>query len=374
MISKKRKNMLKKISLLLVTIVIFFAFPEISCRLLYDESENYEKRVWETLQDFRYSDYFSEGKYIKPENGLSYRVNDNMLDKERYFPFNDYNTSKIADSGVYRIAVLGDSFTSCGGLNNKECETMSYTKQLGRLLNNEANNVKGIDKFEILVFTRGGINTYQELVLLKELGMLYNPDMIILQYCDNDIGLTRTELGFNENGLHILSGTRFLELGDRIVPAFPFIDERVSWFLLKNSAFMRFLSYKTNIILSDKMYDVESSFDSIREMDKIADDNDISFIVINFPPAAPQEDNCGDPKNNAQGLAAGIDLHGELEKITNDLDVPFYNMCNHVDDIHSILTNIEGDDCHYNVEGYSIAAEVLKDAVLETFETQNSNE
>ncbi|MCK5023870.1 MAG: SGNH/GDSL hydrolase family protein [Candidatus Aenigmarchaeota archaeon] len=369
-VKKKNDFLKKKILLLLAIIVIFFALAEVTCTLFYDESVNYEDLTWKSLlENKNYLGAYSDKKYIEPYNGLVYRSDNDMLDEEYYTFFNHMNVDKEKKGNKYRIAVLGDSFTVCGGLTNKECGESSYTKRLNDLLDKE--NVEGISEFEVLVFAVGGINTFQELVIFRELAMLYNPDMVILQYCDNDIRPPMSELGFTGSGLHILSGTRLLLLGDRIVPTLPFVGDDASRVILKNSAFMRFVSYSLNIIISDTWIDAESSFESIKEIDKIADENGMPFIVIDFPPAALEFENCI-PEKNEGGEAIGIDLHAELEKITSELDVPFYNMCDHVDDIHSILSTLEGDGCHYNVEGYGIAAEVLKDAVLEKLGVVNN--
>ncbi len=44
-------------------------------------------------------------------------------------------------------------------------------------------------------------------------------------------------------------------------------------------------------------------------------------------------------------------------------------MCDFVDNISEIKTNLRADDEHYGEKGHEIAAEILRDAVIETLET-----
>ncbi len=389
---KERNALLTNISLAVLTFMILFGIAEVSCMLFYDESENYEKDLWDSmqrtnsskksLQGINFSIYTPKRElYSDPDTGLLYKLSDNKLEENRYMSFRGVillypnTTKKERLEGKYRIAVVGDSFTHCGGLTVEECGEYIFTRQLYDLLNNmDETNIGGIEGFEVLSVSYGGINTYQEYFLLRDIAMPYNPDMVILQYTDNDIRLPRSELGFDGSGHFISSNTRLLYLGDKIVPALPYLDEKISSHLLSHSAFLRFVSYKLNIILINNEVDVESSFNSIRKMNMLVKENNVSFIIINFPPAAWTEDNCGEWHANAQGMEAGIDLHGELKKLADELDVPFYNMCDYVDDIHSIKSENEGEDgTHYSKEGYRIAAEVLKGAVLEEITSDEDN-
>jgi len=74
-----------------------------------------------------------------------------------------------------------------------------------------------------------------------------------------------------------------------------------------------------------------------------------------------EEDYCGEQV----GGYGGVELHKKLRVLTEKINVLFYNMCDYVKDIHDIKSEIEPENgCHYNKEGYFIAASILKDAVL----------
>ena len=83
---------------------------------------------------------------------------------------------------------------------------------------------------------------------------------------------------------------------------------------------------------------------------------------MNLSPTGGQGDSCSE--ENEQSVVIGADLHEELRKLTNELNIPFYNMCDYVDDIKSIASEIPGDDTHYNREGHFMVANILKDAVF----------
>jgi hypothetical protein len=354
------KRLLVNISLSLIVFLILFGVTEVACRLFYDESENYSNDAWERLQETISSGHvMGDEIYADPDTGLIYRLSDRKLDGDRYM-FLDSGAGEKED-GVYRIAALGDSFTRCGGLTKAECEKHVYTRRLSKLLNSENEfYLEGIDEFEVLTFAEGGMNTYQELVLFKELVMSYSPDMLILQYTDNDIGPHRSELGHDRTGVYVYSRTSVLLLGDRMVPTLPYLDEGISWFLLSQSAFLRFVSYKLNIIILNDAEDVDISLDSVRELDELTGENNISFIIINFPPANKNYWN--------------VNLQMDLRELAGELNVPFYNMRDYVVDIDSIGPDSEQEwSYHYNKEGHRIAAGVLKDAVIREISGDSGN-
>jgi len=90
----------------------------------------------------------------------------------------EYSVEKPEE--VYRIVVLGDSFTFGLGLNDNE--TFSY--HLEQLLNEK--NISG-KRFEVLNFGVSGYNTVQEVAMLKMKALKYLPDMVIIAHQGNDI-------------------------------------------------------------------------------------------------------------------------------------------------------------------------------------------
>ncbi len=86
--------------------------------------------------------------------------------------------------GVRRIVMLGDSITFGNAVNWNQ--TFSYVLQ--QLLNERANR----REFEVLNLGVSGYNTSQELATLRELGLAFSPDLIILNVCLNDSDPVKT--------------------------------------------------------------------------------------------------------------------------------------------------------------------------------------
>lgn len=105
------------------------------------------------------------------------------------------------------------------------------------------------------------------------------------------------------------------------------------------------------MLKGSEIEDAEKSFESVENIYDLTKESNMQLIIINLPPA------------NMELWNEKTQQH--LKELSYDLGVPFYNMADHVDDISEIASDIEHDfPYHYNAEGYSIAAEVLKDAVL----------
>ncbi|MFH1863275.1 MAG: SGNH/GDSL hydrolase family protein [bacterium] len=79
--------------------------------------------------------------------------------------------------GRYRILFLGDSFTWGIGLDLSE----TLPKQCLRELQKEFDNV------EVVNASTPAYNTVDELLLLEQKGLKYQPDLVVLVYCLNDI-------------------------------------------------------------------------------------------------------------------------------------------------------------------------------------------
>ena len=91
----------------------------------------------------------------------------------------DYEYKVKKDTGVFRIIGLGDSIAFGSGVKLDEI----YLKRLEERLN----KFDSVNKFEVLNFGVGGYNTEQELAILRERALKYQPDLVILGYSLNDI-------------------------------------------------------------------------------------------------------------------------------------------------------------------------------------------
>lgn len=82
------------------------------------------------------------------------------------------------DKGIFRIAVVGDSMSFGWKVGARD----SFPKALEAMLNAE-----GGRKFEVINFSVPGYNTAQEYELIKDKVIKFNPDMVIVNFCWNDV-------------------------------------------------------------------------------------------------------------------------------------------------------------------------------------------
>jgi len=351
-----------------VSLSVFFILAEIATRLFYDEKQNYGQSEWANAQVGVFAPWFigidkEEQKkvYINKDNQLYYNFNDNSLVEKIYGLYSPTKITKTKNEGVFRIAIVGDSFTvgyCCkDNLKNKNCE---YPYQFQQLLNDKIKNDPAstkINSFEVFSFSYQGINSFQEAFLAKDLAMSYQPDLLILQYTDNDIQPMRNPYGT----LPVAEKRDLIFTGNRIVPLLPYLSRDLNRLFLGHSSFLRFISYKLYVASSRLQDDENLSIKSVLEINNFAQNKNVPFWVINFTPASSNENYCGYVSN---GWGKG--LHDRLKKELTLAGASFYNMCDYVKDINSIKAECESGPHvqHYGKEGHRLAAEILKDAVF----------
>jgi lysophospholipase L1-like esterase len=79
----------------------------------------------------------------------------------------------------FRIAVLGDSVAFGYGVEEPQAFPRLMEKRLGEIVTERP--------VEVVNLAVGGYNPYNELELLKDLGATYEPDLVLVQFCINDL-------------------------------------------------------------------------------------------------------------------------------------------------------------------------------------------
>ncbi len=92
--------------------------------------------------------------------------------------FRDRIYARPKPPGVFRILVLGDSLTFGYGVAQQQ----TYPKRMEMLL--EARLGQNV---EVLNLGVGGYNPYNEAALLADVGIGYEPDLVLVQFCSNDL-------------------------------------------------------------------------------------------------------------------------------------------------------------------------------------------
>ena len=99
----------------------------------------------------------------------------------------------------FRILVAGDSIT----FGNHLPVEATYAHQLHHLLNESGT------PYEVLNLAVGGYDVLQEVAQLEDIAPIYEPDMLVVGFCLNDVGIASLNLEYIERVSEYRSGTRF---------------------------------------------------------------------------------------------------------------------------------------------------------------------
>ncbi|MBI5408260.1 MAG: SGNH/GDSL hydrolase family protein [Nitrospirae bacterium] len=92
--------------------------------------------------------------------------------------YRDYEQSYEKMDGNFRIVLIGDSVANGDGVELGET--------FGQLLKKKLNESSDYKNIEVIVLARSGYSTSQELIILENEALKYNPDLIIWSYVLND--------------------------------------------------------------------------------------------------------------------------------------------------------------------------------------------
>jgi lysophospholipase L1-like esterase len=167
---EQRKKLFQNILVLIVTIVILIIVGEVVLRLFFADTINAEYGL-----------------------GPGY---DNLADKVFLNSLGFRDTEHSFDLGsAKRILIIGDSMTYGAGIED-------FDDTYGRILQQKLNENYGEGSFEVIILARPGYSTIDELRLLRDLGLKFNPDILILGYQTNDAEGPTSRVGFEKLYFH----------------------------------------------------------------------------------------------------------------------------------------------------------------------------
>lgn len=94
--------------------------------------------------------------------------------------YRDFEHQVGKPPGVFRILVLGDSFTEGGGVGADDV----WPKRLERLLN--LYRGRNGQRYEVVSMAASGSSTPRQLGILLGQGLRFSPDLVVVGYCLND--------------------------------------------------------------------------------------------------------------------------------------------------------------------------------------------
>lgn len=125
--------------------------------------------------------------YITTDKPYLYRMNPEH-DKVNSFGLRDDEFSEAKPEGVFRILVLGDSIPY-GRVVNKQ---KTFPNQLEKFFIEHGKSV------EVINAGVSGYSPYNELYYYLEEGRKFNPDLVILAFCVNDVANPRLHWGYTQ--------------------------------------------------------------------------------------------------------------------------------------------------------------------------------
>jgi hypothetical protein len=110
---------------------------------------------------------------------------------------------------VFRIALIGDSFAFGWGV--------AQDKIFAQILEDSLNaRSKGTLRFEVLNFGVPGYSTFQEVALLEERGLDFQPDAVLVYFVQNDFGMPFFIRDMENDG-GLLTSLKFVQLGKKLL-------------------------------------------------------------------------------------------------------------------------------------------------------------
>lgn len=290
---KKIKNFILNFSLTLTSLIITLILAEVLLRFLNIggipfEHPRYLYRISNTL-GYEYTPNF-QGIFKTDFNfNTKIKINSKGL--------RDYEYSYDKSSNVFRILVLGDSFTA--GLQVQMEDT--YPKALERLLNNKNHENY---RYEVINSGVSGYNTIQEFQFLKEKGIKFKADLIIIGFCmSNDV-----EDNYFGNTITVTDGW----LTHRVKKDINYLFVNIKTFIrrhsklyclitnkIKESLVLKKMLIKMNVVVPDLLpyklglysknmpEEIKKEWEFtrriLRDMKRFADDNSIKLLVVTVP-------------------------------------------------------------------------------------------
>ncbi|MFH1770955.1 MAG: GDSL-type esterase/lipase family protein [archaeon] len=363
MVVKKKKGVfVKNLIVLLVTLILCFLILEVITRILFP---NFSPSRDNEFQFYEYDSVLgwknnpgAEGLFKTPDT-LSYvTINSKGLRDKEY----DYEK----DSSVKRILFFGDSHVWGYGLNNSDRFSEILEKKLG-------------EDYEVINMGVTGYSTDQEFLLLRDEGLKYNPNVVVLVFYANDLGggLHNLRSGYYKSTI-AKDGEGYVVENMPVPEPEDFVEARENYqdqgifavvkFFTNKSRFLYFISkysydgFKNFLIRTGSsqeapQYDVESdewqnTLFIIGLIDDLCEENDVKFILTYLPSKqrikTNSTNNMGEILGNfslEQGITY-LDLTEELLKQNKEADI------------------FRKFDAHMNEKGNEILAEYFYEKLI----------
>ncbi len=298
--------------------------------------------------------------FIVQDNDLGWRLRRHVKGPlaTNELGFRDAPLNRNADK---KILLLGDSISWGDGINAKE---KIYPCLLEQMLNQNTDHT-----YEVINSGVPGYSTFQQHRYLQLYGIYLNPDMIILQFCLNDVVERYSSFA------HYGGDNTFLGVDTRkMIPG-------INGWLIRNSrayeAIIRLLikrgrnqqEYEVKKLASDRIsHEIESAWaltlSEIGDINKIAVNKHIPLLVV----IAPYQFQLTSHRRTDQPQKKIMKYCRDNNIAAIDL-LPFFRR------FHEKQKNVSlfNDANHFSVHGHHFASQVLFQAILSFLEEKQPN-
>lgn len=316
-----RELMPKKLFTIFIGVIIFFVIGEIGYRFylytfkpLYRPSKIYGLQ-WEPTP---HADVIRDG--------IRYRINSLGL--------RDYEYTVNKGKGVIRIIAIGDS-TTFGYTDVKD----TYPNVLERELRKK---FKG-KRFEVLNFGIEGVDSKHELDILKERAVKFDPDLVIVGYCLNDIRF----MVINPVLLWIMEHSNFCDfLAVKIIETARIWRAKTG--LVTNESYFKFI-----IGLYEDEERILKLRNILREMKTILYNENRKLIVAVFPFREQFKQN------------ASLKPQSIVRAICKDEGITFFDLLSDLKKYDPDKIYLKGDSVHFTVYGNELRAKSIMNFIIE---------
>lgn len=314
---KRKKKIFMNISVFLVVLIVSFFILEAILRVFYSE-QIYDEFGFGPGEPYHYK-----------------RINLNSLG------FRDVEHSIEKDNNIYRIIVIGDSFTFGWGIKNSDD---IYSSVLQKKLDDKY----GKGKFEVINLAKNGYSTADVVNVIRDTGLKFNPDLIIYGYYPNDAEGPNSLKGFEKLYFHHF--LRPYEAGYFLYQnsfAYYFLESR-----LKNVIQQLGFEGKTYQDYITHLYSDSNPFFKehkayLEDFINIGKKENISVIIMNFPVIT-------DFSNYPFSF-----INGYIENVTLSNDAIYIDLLDSFSQYNANNLKVSFLDAHINELGHNITADAI---------------
>jgi lysophospholipase L1-like esterase len=311
--------------------------------------------------------------YIPSSEGLLFRESDyhvNVQINSHGFHDEEFTLQKPED--ITRIAIVGDSYSA--GLHVSSEQT--YANVLERQLNES-----DACKCEVYNFGVDGYGTDNELIMLRDVALNYQPDIVILQIFKNDISNAKIPITFRDNYRgYVIYYDDGVNRANIVKSIDKYLSEPLNQFLVSTTPdiyvvrafynlFLRNEENRSNHITLNgyrgfslkniQQYSESEAqarlIDNIENMQSLCNENDCQFLVMVLPskPEAKREE----LSYYAKPIMKSLD---ESDIVYVDMFPPLTDQIEQGNAMYWLY------DGHINVEGYTVIGSELAEYMMES--------